>query len=128
VDIGRADLLDLGQRFLYAVFAKLGEPETYRLTDPFDRQRLGDRDQYDVTRITPGALGAAGDGLADAAKVCFQRVRHRSRRNHHRQEAAGTASAMRKPAVLLTSAPGRGFDALGGDAGVFELEPKHGLQ
>src|SRR5438445_10928083 len=35
---------------------------------------------------------------------------------------------MRKPAVLCASARAGAFDSLGGDAGVVELEPKHGLQ
>ena len=72
VEIGWADLLDLGQGLLYPVFAKLCEPEPDRLTDPFDRQRLGDCHQHDLTRIAPGALRTAGDHLADAAEVCFQ--------------------------------------------------------
>src|SRR5207245_2700346 len=122
--LGRIDAA--GQR--WQVFAKPGEPEPNRLTDPFDRQRLGDRDQHDLTRITPGALGTTSDGLADVAEVCFQGLRHRSRRNHHREETAGPATAMRKPAVLFASARAGAFDSLGGDAGVFELEPKHGLQ
>src|SRR6267143_234350 len=128
VEIRRADLLDLGKGFLHPVFAKLPEAETDRLADSFDRERLGHRDQLHLTRIAPGTFGTRGDRLPDTAEVGFQRFRHRSRRNHHGEEAPHPATSMGEPAVLFARAPAGALDPAWRDPDVFELKPKHGLE
>src|SRR5438477_4004362 len=128
VEIGWADLLDLGQGLLYPVFATLCEPEPDRLTDPFDRQRLGHRDQHHLSRIAPGTFGTSGDRLPDTAEVGFQRFRHRSRRNHNGEEAPRAAASMGEPPVLFARTPAGAVDPIRRDPDVFELKPKHGLE
>src|SRR6202011_6200682 len=77
--------------------------------------------------IAAGPLGATGNRLADGCEVGLERTRHRSGRDHDREETTGTTAAMGKPPGLLAGAPTCRQDSARGDAFVFELKPNRGL-
>src|SRR4029079_12239577 len=59
------DLGDLGLALLDPILAERPEPRRDRLADPLGRDGLGDRNDLDAARVTPGASRGAGNPLED---------------------------------------------------------------